>query len=132
MARPRSTFTTRDSRREISGFNISNSQSRFATSRSARCADHCRLPYLFRAGWLSDRIAIGPANRWRARKNAPASYLGGDDRRCIAVLDRDLRRVLLTRHRSADDEREIARIATMRWDEFRAFMAANPMRRYVL
>src|SRR5262245_29554367 len=60
------------------------------------------------------------------------SYLGGDERQCIAILDRDRRRVLLTRHRSTDEEHEVDRIATMRWDEFRAFIATNPMRRYVL
>jgi hypothetical protein len=60
------------------------------------------------------------------------SYLGGDDERCIAVLDRDRRRVLLTRHRSTDTDREITRVAAMAWEDFRAFIDTNPMRRYVL
>ena len=59
------------------------------------------------------------------------SYLGGDDRRCLAILDHDRRRVLLTRHFPAD-EGEIARIATMMWEECRAFIATHPMRRYVI
>jgi methyltransferase family protein len=60
------------------------------------------------------------------------SYLGGDDLRCVAIVDRDRDRVLLTRHRPPDAEREIARLAAMTWGEFRAFIAAHPKRRYVL
>jgi len=60
------------------------------------------------------------------------SYLGGDQVRCVAILDRDRDRVLLTRHEPPDVEREIARLAAMTWDEFRAFITAHPKRRYVL
>jgi hypothetical protein len=66
------------------------------------------------------------------------TYLGGDQSRAIAILDVTRGRVLLTRHRAvrkgngADLSREIARIASMRWDDFRAFIASHESRRYVL
>jgi hypothetical protein len=84
----------------------------------------------FRGVLYDTTFEIGTENG--PRRFRTFGYLGGDDRRCVAILDRDRRRVLLTRHPSADEEREVARIAAMGWDEFRAFIAANPMRRYIL
>ncbi len=77
-----------------------------------------------------------PAGR---RKFRALNYLGGDDQRCIAILDLDRDRVLLTRHRPPDRRRfehhlsrEIARIAALSWDAYRRFVAAHEYRRYVL
>jgi hypothetical protein len=73
-----------------------------------------------------------------ARTFRAITYVGGDELRVIAILDVDRARVLLTRHRAvrkgngADLPREIARIASMGWDEFRAFIAGHESRRYVL
>jgi hypothetical protein len=66
------------------------------------------------------------------------TYLGGDDLRAIAILDLHRGRVLLTRHGlafkggDADLALEIARIASMGWEEFRAFIAGHELRRYPL
>lgn len=72
------------------------------------------------------------------RRFRAISYLGGDDERCIAILDLDRDRVLLTRHqprgRSRADQlaAEIARIQSMDWPSFTRFIAEHEYRRYVL
>jgi hypothetical protein len=63
------------------------------------------------------------------------TYLGGAQRRAIAILDVDRRRVLLTNHVQGRPEahaREMRRLAALPWNEFRAFIAAHPQRRYVI
>jgi hypothetical protein len=67
------------------------------------------------------------------------AYLGGDDRRKIAILDLGRDRVLLAGHEPASDGRahrsvdqELERIASLSHDEFRAFVNRHDNRRYVL
>ena len=74
-----------------------------------------------------------------ARTFRALSYLGGDNGLCIAILDLDRGRVLLTRHRpstSAQSDRaiaqEMARIAALSWENYRAFVGGHEYRRYVL
>jgi methyltransferase family protein len=78
--------------------------------------------------------AGGSSHRFRA-----LSYVGGDGLRCIAVIDVDRARVLLSRHRpkrrdpsDADMSREVARIASMPWREYLTFINAHEYRRYLL
>jgi hypothetical protein len=76
----------------------------------------------------------GSSRRFRA-----LDYLGADDTRCIAILDVDRDRVLLTRHqphgRGASCRaplQEMRRIAAMTWHEYCVFISEHRYRRYVL
>jgi hypothetical protein len=86
-----------------------------------------------------DDVTFEFSSRGGRRKFRGVNYLGADGIRCIAILDLDLDRVLLTRHRppcrrqtEPDLSREIARIAAMSWDAFRQFIGRHAYRRYVL
>jgi hypothetical protein len=66
-------------------------------------------------------------------------YLGGDDRRRMAILDLGRDRVLLAGHEPAGRgrghrhvEREIDRIAGLPWETFQEFVNRHEGRRYVL
>lgn len=62
------------------------------------------------------------------------SYLGGDDRRCIGIVDADRQRVLLTRHapNGAGPGGELLRISGMTWTDFKQFISEHATRRYPL
>ena len=59
------------------------------------------------------------------------TYLGGDDSRCVGIVDLDRRRTLLSRHFPATAA-EIDRLAGLSWAEFRELVNANEMRRYTI
>jgi hypothetical protein len=75
----------------------------------------------------SDRMACVETPRGPLHTRI-VTYLGGDDDRAIAVLDVDRNRVLVSQHQPDTDE-EIARIAGLPFDQFRAFVNAHPLRR---
>jgi hypothetical protein len=85
---------------------------------------------------IVDDVAIQFATASGPRRFRALSYLGADDLRCIAILDCDNDRVVLTRHRPRRRRitmaGEISRIAAMSWDEFRMFITGHEYRRHVL
>jgi hypothetical protein len=74
----------------------------------------------------------------RRRKFRAVSYVGGDDRRSIAIFDLDRDRVALTRHRPrgrGDDSQiaaELERIVAMSWDAFALFITTHECRWFVM
>lgn len=71
-----------------------------------------------------------------ARRFRIFTYLGRDDRRCIAILDLDRESVLLARHLPGEDEahqaREVVRIRQLSWDRYCAFIDSHENRRYAI
>ena len=49
----------------------------------------------------------------------------------IGLIDSDVNRVLLVAHNVPSPEREVARLLSMQWDEFREFVRRHPCRYYI-
>lgn len=49
----------------------------------------------------------------------------------IGVIDADTERVLLVAHKVPHPQREVARLLSMQWDEFREFVRCHPFRYYI-
>jgi methyltransferase family protein len=85
-----------------------------------------------------DDVSFEKASPTGIRHFRAVSYLGGDDVRCVAILDVNQDRVLRTRHRPTGRRRtdklaaEIWRLAAMPWTEFVAFIAGHESRRFLL
>jgi hypothetical protein len=86
-----------------------------------------------------DELSFELATPDGGRRFRALDYLGADDTRCIAILDIDRDRVLLTRHQPSgrcqsqrDLLQEMTRIAAMSWEEYCTFIREHAYRRYIL